>query len=342
MEQERTTGWQLTSVLRRVGHFLRVVGAPARAVGAARGSVAVPEPVAGPAGTQPVRDVRSVACEQTRQLLPVALRTRYDALVTGCADEERTVLERTLAATRSVTAVEQMRVVWDGLPGPSRRAVLDPVRTLARAGRQSDGTTCGSSVLTMLAASGDPTLALWLATGRLLPVGRPMELRDAPSARLVALARGPAETRFGAVQRVLKQRTNDGALLGLPWPARLGTPPWGAVRAARFVDVDFTHHMLDDTDRPDLEAVLDAVARSVDRGVPVPLYSGGDSSRGVSAALPRHVVLAVGRTEDGLAVWEPSAGKVERVTTTRLLMGSGPLRALGGWSHLVWAVLPRL
>ena len=342
MAQERSTGWQLTSVLRRVSRVLRVVGAPAHAVGAARGSVPVPDAVAGLTGTQPVRDVRTVACEQTRQLLAVAQRGRYDALVTGRSDAERTVLERTLAATGSVTAVEQMRVVWDGLPGPSRRAVLDPVRALARAGRQSDGTTCGSSVLTMLAASGDPTLALWLATGRLLAVGRPVELRNAPSERLAALAHGPAESRFGAVQRVLKQRTNRGALLGLPWPAHLGTPPWGAVRAARFVDVDFTHHMLDDTDRPDLDAVLAAVARSVDHGVPVPLYSGGDSSRGVSAALPRHVVLAVGRTEDGLALWEPSAGKVERVTNARLLAGTGPVRALGGWSHLVWAVLPRL
>lgn len=344
VDQARTAGWQLTSALRRVSRVLRTVGGPARAVGTPRQSLPVPvrAPDGADATTPQGPDVRAQASGDVRQLLPVAGRGRYDSLVRGCADDERTVLARTLAATGSVTAVEQLQAVWAGLPGPSRRAVLDPVRTLARAGRQSDGTTCGSSVLTMLAAAGDPTLALWLVSGRVLGQGRPPELQDAPPDRLEALAHGPIEARFGAVQRVLKQRTNSGALLGLPWPAGLGTPPWGAARAARYVGLDFGHRMVDDTDRADLEAVLESVARSVERGAPVPLYSGGDSSRGLLAAMPRHVVLVIDRTPDGFSVWEPSAGKVQRVTVARLLAGHGPVPALGGWSHVVWAVLPRV
>ncbi len=72
------------------------------------------------------------------------------------------------------------------------------------------------------------------------------------------------------------------------------------------------------------------------RGVPVPLYAGGDTSSGWLTALPRHVVLATGTTPDGLEVFEPSSGALLELADA----GSGPRAALGGWSHLVWAVLP--
>ena len=252
------------------------------------------------------------------------------------------VLDRTLAGTGSVDAVAGMAEVWPTLPDPARRAVLDPLGRLAREGRQSDGTTCGSSVLTMLAAAGDPTLALWLATGTLALVPPP-ELSGATAQVLSALARREPEERFAAVQRVMKRRTNSGALLGLPWPSALGTPPWGAARSARYLGLRFAGRVVDDTDTADLRRVLTAVQITVGRGVPVPLYSGGDSRDGWAAALPRHVVLVTGATDDRLTVWEPGAGSVEHVAVERLLRGGdGPVRALGGWRHVMWAVLPRL
>lgn len=267
-----------------------------------------------------------------RRGLPAAA---WPAALPGAAQ----VGERTLAATGSPQAAQEMTAVWAHLTSPERAAVLDPPRHLARAGRQADATTCGSAVLAMLAAVGDPTLALWLATGRLLEATRPPELAGAPSGTLTALAAVPPHARFAPLQRVLKHRSTAGALLGLPWPASLGTPPWGAARAARFPGVGFHHLPLDDTDALHLASVLDAAGRALAAGVPVPVYSGGDVRRGASTAVPRHVVLVTGRTDDGYVVWEPGAGRRVTVSRTELVSGR-PQPALGGWSHLAWALLP--
>lgn len=238
--------------------------------------------------------------------------------------------------------------VWDRLAPRTRDAVRDPVRLLVGAGRQTDATTCGSAVLVMLAAAGDPVLALWLAAG-LLPDDagpaadrRPPELAHAPVARLTALADAPVRARFAVLQRVLKHRTNTGALLGLPWPATLGTPPWGAARVARFGGLRFGHRVIDDTDPVHLAGVLRDVDAALARGVPVPLYTGGDTGQGWATAVPRHVVLAIPDLHaDGvLAVWEPSVGRVLAISRGDLAAGA-PRPAFGGWSHLAWAVLPK-
>lgn len=233
--------------------------------------------------------------------------------------------------------------LWDRLPPATCAAVRDPVRELTRAGRQTDATTCGSAVLVMLAAAGDPVLALWLASG-LLPVdavGRqthPPELGAAPADRLAALADARAEDRFAVLQRVVKHRTNARALLGLPWPASLGTPPWGAARVARFGGLRYGHEVVDDTDPEHLGDVLRRIDATLTRGVPVPLYTGGDT--GWSTAVPRHVVLAVPDPRpDVLAIWEPSVGRVLTITPTALATGR-PHPALGGWPHLTWTLLP--
>lgn len=213
-------------------------------------------------------------------------------------------------------------------------------RRLAGDGRQQDGTTCGSAVLTMLAALGDTALERWLVTGRLPGGTVPPELAGAPSSALGRLSGAPAAARFRAVHRVVKRRTNAGALLGLPWPEALGTPPWGAARAARFPGVGWTHRPLDDTDEGALRAELTLVRRWVAAGVPVPLYSGGDTRQGLAAAVPRHVVLAVGADDDALELFEPSRGAVVRVGTADLLAAERPQQALGRWRHLVWVVAP--
>lgn len=329
-------GHQLTTLLHRLGGGVR----PAATV------PATPLPHVAP-------DVPAASATAARLLLPKAEQDRYDRLVgevpvegagevAGLDDAGRATLARTLASTGSVAAVEEMAAVLRDAPTAVRRAVADPVRRLGRDARQSDGTTCGSAVLGMLAATGDPTLALWLATGQVLGSARPPELKDAPDRTLDRLRAGPPQARAAALQRVLKARTNGRALLGLPWPTAFGTPPWSAAEVARFLGVRYTHLMLDDTDRPHVRGVLDQVARSVASGVPVPLYTGGDSAQGWAAALPRHVVLAVGRTSDGLMIWEPSAGATVTVTRAAVLAGDRPLRALGGWRHLSWALLPAL
>lgn len=251
--------------------------------------------------------------------------------------------DRTLAATGDAEVADAVVDAWAELGRSARIAVADPT-VLAGDARQANGTTCGAAALTMMAALGDPSLAFWLVTGRLAtdPDGsRPPELAGANLGALALLAEAPASRRFAAVHRVYKRRSTARALLGLPWPAALGTPPWRAARVARFPGVVYGHHPLDDADRDALGVVLDKVGDAVDAGIPVPLYSGGDTARGWPTAVPRHVVLAVGRADDGLRVFEPGKGRVVTATRAALLAGQGPQPALGNWAHLVWVLPPR-
>ena len=232
-------------------------------------------------------------------------------------------------------------------PGPDVPAEAGELEGLpvvlggARA-RQVDGTTCGSAVLVMLAATGDPELARWLETGDLpsgpLPPEIPPELaagRPVPS----------AEARFAAAQRHVKKRTRSDALGPLRWPASLGTPPWTAAREARFPGVRYRVRPIDDG-APDAVAVLDRVTAATGRGHPVPLYTGGDVRRGLAQAVPRHVVLAVPppptkRPEpDVIHLYEPGHGNVHRLPLSALLGRTTPHPALGGWTHVMVALLP--
>uniref|UniRef100_UPI000848B58F hypothetical protein n=1 Tax=Cellulosimicrobium cellulans TaxID=1710 RepID=UPI000848B58F len=149
-----------------------------------------------------------------------------------------------------------------------------------------------------------------------------------------------AAGRWRHLQRVVKRRTSRGALGPFPWPAALGTPPWGAARIARYADVRFTHRMIGADTREVLETAVDAAAR----GIPVPLFTGGDLSGGLDAAVPRHVVLLTA-VDPARRCWlyEPSSGTVHRIAADRLAAGAtepAVRRALGGWPHVVWALLP--
>ncbi|MCF4120257.1 hypothetical protein L1785_04615 [Antribacter sp. KLBMP9083] len=237
-----------------------------------------------------------------------------------------------------------------------RRAVLDPLGrdrgtgTMGRPRRlslpsaevkggvpasQVDETTCGSAVLAMLGLAGDPRAALRLATG-------------------------DAGANFAGLQRAIKRATNRRALGAVGWPERYGTPPWGAASVARYGVVRYTHRVVGAAGRrPRSRAVLLAAVGSARAGVPVPLFTGGDVARGLETAIPRHVVLltlADGEGRDGSAVlYEPSSAALHTVPVAALLdppdAGIDPAtpegkvraaltRALGGWPHVTWALLP--
>lgn len=222
------------------------------------------------------------------------------------------------------------------LTGVAARGPHD-LGVLERAGRQHDGTTCAAAVLVMVAALGDPALKQWLITGT-LGATVPPELEGATPGQLELLADGSVERRSAALQRVLKRRATSAAA-GFPWPGALGVPPWGLARTARFPGVAYRHRPLDDTSLEHLDAALDRVMAAATLGTPVPLYSGGDTRRGWSTAVPRHVVLVVGETSEGLRIWEPAAGRC--VATSRAELASGhPQPALGGWAHPAWVLLP--
>jgi hypothetical protein len=304
------------------------------------------------------------AARRARAGLTPADRARYDALagkapassgpqaVGGPGAGLPGVVARALACGAPVDAVEALADLWTGLTRRDRSQVASPLGD-GRPGpvllggvpaRQADGTTCGSTALAMLAAAGDPLLALWLVTGHVVPGHRPPELR-APAAAAPA-AEDPA-ARFAALQRAVKRLSNRRGLGPLPWPAALGTPPWGAARAARFPGVRFTHVLVDDTDPGPTAAVLDRADAALAAGVPVPLFTGGDLGSGVLTAVPRHVVLLVpaGDRDTGpdrapYAVFEPGRGRVHRATRAELVQPGGARAALGGWSHVCWAVLP--
>jgi len=228
-----------------------------------------------------------------------------------------------------------------GPAGPTRpqadRAAGLPVMLGGARARQTDATTCGSAVLVMLAATGDPALAAWLETGELGAGRRPPEVPP-------GTVTGGAAERFAAAQRHVKGATGRRALGPLSWPAGLGTPPWTAARQARFPGVRYRVRAVDDA-AEEAATILGLVEAANRRGQPVPLCVGGDIRGGLAHAVPRHVVLAVppppGAGLPGvLQVYEPSAGSVYSVPVGELLDRSTPHPALGGWTHVTVALLP--
>lgn len=91
--------------------------------------------------------------------------------------------------------------------------------------------------------------------------------------------------------------------LQVPWPRALGTPPWAIARELRGRVRWFRH-----------DEALAALP------TPVPVFLG-------SRWLPRHVVLALNATDDGLRVYDPARGAVVPMETSR-------------WRKAWWAVLP--
>ena len=295
----------------------------------------------------PPRTTAEVAGRR-RADLPVEQRARYDHLVTAAGAVLTGVLERALAAGAPVAAIEALARLWPELTDAARGQVAAPLRPgpgsrLVLLGdapaRQRGPTACGSAVLALLAAAGDPLLALWFATGRLAAGHLP--------APVVALGRthrveADAAARFAAVQASIMNRSNRAAFGPLPWPARLGTPPWGAARVAWHPGAVFRSVMVDDTDPARFGALLDRADRALVAGVPVPLFVGGDLPTGLSTAVPRHVVLLVPAAAGpgGYAVFEPATGAIQHLTRAELVTSTRPQAALGGWSHVCWAVLP--
>lgn len=182
---------------------------------------------------------------------------------------------------------------------------------------QVDHTTCGAAVLLMLQATGDPELA--------------RELDEHPE-------------KIGEYQLAIHHRIRRRAIGLLSWPQRYGSPPWTLAREARFPGVEYTARAVDDrTDNG--RAILNAVWHANAAGIPVPLYTGGSLGQGLDRAIPRHVVLAVppaGRSRERmLRIYEPSAGMLYDIPLDDLLGRTSPHRALGSWTHIVWAVMPR-
>lgn len=208
-----------------------------------------------------------------------------------------------------------------GLGGTSLGAPARPPGApdpLAHTLRQRSATTCGSACLLVARALHDPVYAAWLL--------------DGADARTGA---SRAEDRFAAAELTVKDRTN--ALLGpaglqLPWPQRFGTSPWGAAaEMTRITGRRYRARYLDPRSPASRAAGYDAVDRGVAGGATAPVFVGSD-------AMPRHVVLAVGREEDALRLYEPASGAVVRLPRDEFAGGGFQV---AGWT-VPWAVvIPR-
>lgn len=331
--------WQGTTILARIGRSLglRRRWAGAAAVARARGVAARK------ASSEQGLAARAYARALAR--LPEADRFALVKLVIDLDHEGTGVVHRALASGAPASAVIALARSWRKLTPVERAIAVHPIPipvegpvTLAGThARQIDSTTCGAASMAMMLMVGDPFVGLWLASGTTYARYLPPEverIRHRGALRNV-------EARWGALQRSIHAETvRRGLLMILPWPRRLGTPPWRVNNHTRFVGLRFQGAIVDDTDDADIDALIAHASAALSDGIPVPLYASGDSDKGLDAVIPRHVVLLTHRFPGGFFAYEPSSGQLHELSDVRIREGGVALAALGNWTHVSWMVLP--
>lgn len=256
------------------------------------------------------------------------------------------VIDRAVASGAPLDAVAALASRWPDLPRDARgmvrnplgRASTGPVTWGSVRAVQVDQTTCGAAVMSMMAMMTDPFVALWVATGGTAADYLP------PEALAVTVRNRPANTvdeRWRALQRTFHEATTRTAVGPLPWPRSLGTPPWRVDNVTRCAGLRFRGVVVDDANTAQIGALATHAAAALADGIPVPLYSGGDSSMGLEGVVPRHVVLLTGHGDGSFRIYEPSSGAVHALAAADLGPPHRRLAALGNWSRVCWAVLPR-
>ncbi len=329
--------WQLTTVLARAGKVLGTRRRWSSADAGAQAQALLDRRSSGSDG------VGKRAFARVERALPSDERAAFAAATAPLDAAGSCAAKRVLAAGAPVRVAIAFARAWPTLGETERelacrplgRDDAGPVAWGGTAARQIDSTTCGAATLAMMAMLGDPLLGLWVASGARIDGYAPPELsrisgrHTSIGARWAALQRGEhaAATRFG--------------IGPFPWPRRFGTPPWRVNNTARFLGLRLVGAVVDDTDDPATQALIDHAAAAVLDGIPVPLYASGDSTRGIDTVLPRHVVLLTHRTDDGFLVYEPSSAALQPLTDKQMLDGGAQVKALGNWTHVSWMVLPR-
>jgi len=333
--------WQLTTVLARAA---RVVGLRRRWGGAE--AVTRANALADRA-PRPGRDtVFARAAERATRRLPEADRFALAKAVVDLDPAARAVMDRAVASGAPARALLALARQWPSLT-PTERAIAasplpdadeGPVALDGVPARQVDSTTCGAASMAIMLMMGDPFVGAWVASGRRLGGYVPPEVRSIPpQARLDTV-----ELRWGALQKAIHRETvRRGFLLLLPWPERLGTPPWRVNNSTRFAGIGFRGAVVDDTDDADVSALISHASAALRDGIPVPIYASGDSAKGIDTVIPRHVVLLVRRLADGFVAYEPGSARLYPITDDQIRQGGAGLSALGNWSHVAWMILPR-
>lgn len=190
---------------------------------------------------------------------------------------------------------------------------------------QQSQVSCGAACLTVARMRVDPAFSRWILDG----IGP--QAGDARAAT--------TDKRFALSERTVMGRTNSlfgpGRRLQLPWPRALGTPPWGALaeleHGAALPGTRYELRAVRAVGPVALGAVFDTIARRVRDGRPVLLYVG-------NAVLPRHVTMALVAEGDTLGVYDPSSGRVERVTRAQFTKCQVDL---GGWRRPWFVIQPQ-
>lgn len=329
--------WTLTGVVARLGSALGV----RRSLGAARAARAS----AFAEGAPDRPDVYARVAERR-----IAASSPADAASLAAALAEAgpdaPIVERAIASGAPVAAIAELAVLWERVPDPVRDAIRHPLGTAGHGpvtwpdgarvvpATQIDATTCGAASLAMLELLADPFVALWLLTGWMAAGHCPAAVPPG-----VVDPRLPVAERWAILQRRAHARLVRGALGPLAWPARWGSPPWRMAAEARCAGARYDGAWVNDASADEVASLAAQVRAAVLDGLPVPLYVGGDSARGLAAAVPRHVVLAVAGDGEGVAIYEPSSGALYRHVMTTASARRDP--AYGNWNRIVWAVLPK-
>ena len=122
--------------------------------------------------------------------------------------------------------------------------------------------------------------------------------------------------------------------LQLPWPRVLGTAPWAVARemsalsAPGLPAVDYDTRLV----RGNRARIVARMSQACAAGRPVPFYVG-------NRWLPRHVVLAIAASPDGLRVYNPASGRITTMHTSDFVAST---LTFGRWHKPWFVVLPNL
>lgn len=216
--------------------------------------------------------------------------------------------------------------------------------------RQVNGQTCGSASLAYVIAQREPKVASWLeedpnrfnALQLRLHSDTTSVLWNSPRAqRLKARLTAGSAASFGWTQHLpaVPQRGLRVAL----WPRALGTPPWGlAIQANRRTPKPLWPRKWRVTWAKGNSGNIAVQAVNTVQLNPVFLYVSDSPARNWLRpdrwAVPRHVVVLVGRTRKQVFLYEPASAQVHAVPIE--IFRSGTLddahrAAFGGWRTVV-------
>ncbi|WP_430867492.1 hypothetical protein [Demequina aurantiaca] len=266
----------------------------------------------------------------------------------ACRDQvvvDADVIERAAATGAPLAAIAALAEGWERLPEAARghvrnplgRSTPGPVVWGETRAVQVDQTTCGAAVIVMGLMMTDPFVALWVSTGRLLADYVPSEVAAIED---LGNSHRSIESRWQALQRSVHHASTRRGLLGMPWPRALGTPPWRVDNVTKVAGLRFEVAMLDDSSVDDVSAMIAHASAALRESIPVAMYVGGDARMGISAVVPRHVVLLTSVTSHVFLVYEPSSGELRELPAVLWLEDGSVRPALGFWNRICCLVLP--